>query len=66
METAEERKEHKKRMKQNQRLRKEAKLHEIFQLIADSAPDLSAGLVDSEEDCLDKVIADFFKPIQNR
>ena len=68
METAEERKEHKKRMKQNQRLRKEAKLQEIFQLIADSAPDLSAGLVDSEdeEDCLDKVIADFFKPIQNR
>ena len=66
METAEERKEHKKRMKQNQRLRKETKLRDIFQLIANTAPDLSAGLVGSEEDSLDKVIADLFKPIQNR
>ena len=66
METAEERKEHKKRLRQNQRLRKEAKLRDIFQLIAKTAPDLSAGWAGSEEVCLDQVIAGFFKPIQNR
>ena len=66
METAEERKEHKKRMKHNQRLRREEKLRDIFQLIANTDPDLSAGLLGNEEDSLDKVIADFFKPIQNR
>ena len=69
METAEERKEHKKRMKHNQRLKREAKLRDIFQLIANTDPELSAGLLGSlgnEEDSLDKVIADFYKPIQNR
>ena len=67
METGEERKEHKKRLRQNQRLRKEAKLRDIFQLIANTAPDLAAGLDrESQEDCLDQLIAELFKPIQTR
>ena len=59
------RKEHKKRMRQNQKQRKVERLQEIFSLIASNTPELSAGLSDSEE-CLENVIADLFKPIQNR
>ena len=66
METGEERKEHKKRLRQNQRARREAKLRNIFQLIAHTAPDLSAGWVEREEVSVDQVIADLFKPIQTR
>ena len=66
METGEERKEHKRRLRQNQRARREAKLRDIFKLIAHTAPDFSAGWVEREEVSLDQVIADFFKPIQTR
>ena len=67
METGEERKEHKKRLRQNQRLRKEAKLRDIFRLIANSAPDLASDYDGgSQEDCLDQLIAELFKPIENR
>ena len=59
------RKEHKKRMRQNQKQRKVERLQEIFSLIASNTPELSAGLADSGE-CLENVIADLFKPIQNR
>ena len=59
------RKEHKKRMRQNQKQRKVERLQEIFSLIASNTPELSAGLADNGE-CLENVIADLFKPIQNR
>ena len=58
------RKEHKKRMRQNQKQRKVERLQEIFSLIASNTPELS-GLADSGEG-LENVIADLFKPIQNR
>ena len=59
------RKEHKKRMRQNQKQRKVERLQEIFSLIASNTPELSGGLADSGEG-LENVIADLFKPIQNR
>ena len=58
------RKEHKKRMRQNQKQRKVERLQEIFSLIASNTPELE-GLADSGEG-LENVIADLFKPIQNR
>ena len=58
------RKEHKKRMRQNQKQRKVERLQEIFSLIASNTPELP-GLADSGEG-LENVIADLFKPIQNR
>ena len=58
------RKEHKKRMRQNQKQRKVERLQEIFCLIASNTPELS-GLADSGGG-LENVIADLFKPIQNR
>ena len=58
-------KDHKKRMRRNQKLRKDARLHEIFNLIAGSASEFSAWSGEGG-DSPDTVIAEFFKPIQNR
>ena len=59
------RKDHKKRLRQSQKLRKDARTQEIFSVIANNASELSAGLADTEDNP-DKLIAALFKPIQNR
>ena len=65
MERDTDRKDHKKRLRQSQKLRKDARTKEIFSVIANNASELSAGLADTEDNH-DKLIADLFKPIQNR
>ena len=61
----EDRKDHKKRLRQNQKVRKDARTQEIFNLIANNASELSDGLGHTEDNP-DKLIAALFKSIQNR
>ena len=65
MERNTDRKNHKKRLRQSQKLRKDARTQEIFSVIANNASELSAGLADAEDNP-DKLIAALFKPIENR
>ena len=65
MERDTDRKDHKKRLRQSQKLRKDARTQEIFSVIANNASELSAGLADPEDNP-DKLIAALFKPIENR